>query len=231
MIVRSRVGLIDGPLAWARDEPPSPNDRASVTDSTHGQDPRPFDAASYLTSPEDPPSRWWSFTLPRTARQQPQSDNSSPATARPDKKSIRDISISWLPTSSPARDVVTSTRKGKEKDAELGQPSNREHDWALTLPAPPLAPDTLSHNITPGWDDPWSPRPAAQGPAHNTLYGENFYGLGALDDADGSEKSRWYRRRKRFRAFILSNTYVPLVRPCLHIVERLSLTCAPSFSV
>ncbi|KAG6885453.1 hypothetical protein C0993_001533 [Termitomyces sp. T159_Od127] len=141
------------PLAWARDEPPSPKDCASVTDTTHGPDPRPSDAASYLTNPEDPPSRWWSFTLPRTARYQPQSNAPSPTTAKPERKSIKDISISWLPTPSPARETVPSTRKGKEKDAESGQPNDRGHDWALTLP-PPLASDTLSHNMTPGWDDP-----------------------------------------------------------------------------
>ncbi|KAG6860116.1 hypothetical protein C0995_015554 [Termitomyces sp. Mi166 len=204
---------------WARDEPPSPKDRASITDATHGPDLRPSDAASYSTSPEDSPSRWWTFTLPRTARQQPYFNNSSPTTAKPEKKGIKDISIPWLPAPSNARETATFPRKGKKKDAELGQPNHPEHDWTLPLPTPPSAPYTLSHNMTPGWDDPWSPRTAVQGPTRNHLYRENSYGLDALDESDESKNgaNKWCRRQKRCRVFILSNTYVPLLFRLINI--------------
>ncbi|KNZ73407.1 hypothetical protein J132_05830 [Termitomyces sp. J132] len=199
---------------WARDEPPSPKDRASITDAPHGTDPRLSDAASYLTNSEDPPSRWWTFTLLRTPRQLPHSSSTGPTTVKPEKKSIRDI---WLPAAPTARETAIPAGRDKNKDAELGQPHN--HDWALQLPSPPTAPYTLSHNITPGWDDPWSPRTAAQGPVRNHLSRENSYGLGVSDESNGSEKStsKWHRRRKRFRVFILSNTYVPLLFRLINI--------------
>ncbi|KAG6845748.1 hypothetical protein H0H87_003802 [Tephrocybe sp. NHM501043] len=203
---------------WARDEPPSPKDRASPVDTTQPQELRPSDAASYTTHSEDPSSRWWTFTLPRTGRwQQPSLETSSPATVKPERKGIKDISISsWLPTSS-VRDMTSFSRKDKEKDPEGGRVNDNEHIWDLSsaVPTSPAAQYTLAHTMTPGWDDPWSPRTAVQGPVRNNeLDRESSYGMNAVDESEDSDKngSKWRQRKKRLRIFMLSNIYVPLVR-------------------
>lgn len=81
----------------------------------------------------------------------------------------------------------------------------------VDLPPPPTTPYTLSHNATPGWDTPWSsrvPRSTARGshPYHSADEHPEH------DGHDDDEKlSTWEARRKRFRAYILYNAYVPLV--------------------
>lgn len=124
--------------------------------------------------------------------------------------------MSWLPTSASLREGSSFTRRDKEKDIETAQTgSGIGRDWGLsiTLPTPAAVPFTLSHNNTPGWDSPWTPRAAAQGPSRPHMR-ENSYGLGeTLADADESQINTkvWRRRKKKLRAFILTNTYVPLV--------------------
>ncbi|KAF8591889.1 hypothetical protein K439DRAFT_1325302, partial [Ramaria rubella] len=67
------------------------------------------------------------------------------------------------------------------------------------------APFTLSHNKTPGWDSPWTPRIPEQAHANRT---EN----------SGEGNSRpWRRRKKNLRSFLLHNNYVPLVSRILNI--------------
>ncbi|KAG6842565.1 hypothetical protein C0991_000091 [Blastosporella zonata] len=206
---------------WARDEPPSPKDPTSPVDITQPPEPHPSDAASYITSP-DPSSRWWTFTLPRTGRQQWYPEISSPTTAKPDRKGIKDISISsWLQPSSSTRDINGYTRKDKEKDPELGQHNGIERGWDLPTAAPTPSPAqyTLAHTSTPGWDDPWSPRTAVQGPVRNNLDRESSYDLEPVEESADSDKSgnKWRRRKKRFRVFILSNIYVPLLFRMINI--------------
>ena len=118
--------------------------------------------------------------------------------------------MSWLPTSVSAREGASFTRKGKEKETDPGElvsPITR-------LPSEPSAPYTLAHAVTPGWDIPWSSRLAAQGPLRNH---ENSYGFeNENDEEEESNKdvSLWGKRKQRFRNFILTNTYVPLVSSC-----------------
>lgn len=88
-------------------------------------------------------------------------------------------------------------------------------DWGLsiTLPTPSAAPYTLAQNVTPGWESPWSPRNAAQGPVHSHTR-ESSYDIDELEnDSNASHKSAnvWRKRKKKLRAFILTNPYVPLV--------------------
>ncbi|KAF8078505.1 hypothetical protein FPV67DRAFT_58610 [Lyophyllum atratum] len=203
---------------WARDEPPSPKDQTTpLIETNHATESRPSDVASYSTSAPDSTSRWWSFTLPRTSRQQPSSELSSPTTPKPERKGLKDLSISsWLPTSSSIREGTTFSRKEKEKDPETARPNgtiNRDWDLSVPLPTPHAAPYTLAHNTTPGWDSPWSPRTAAQGPAysHNR---NSSYGLNQLEsESNESHKttSMWRRRKQRLRSFILYNAHVPLL--------------------
>ncbi|KAG6820369.1 hypothetical protein H0H93_001340 [Arthromyces matolae] len=205
---------------WARDEPPSPTERTSIHDVTQWPEPRPIDAASYTSRPDDRPSRWWTFTLPRTTRQPPTFQNNDSTSARAEKKGLKDISISsWLPSSSSQRETPTVTRKGKERDVESNELTDGRRDWDLAFPTPPVAQNTIANSMTPGWDDPWSPRTAIQGPARNHLSRQTSYGLGAPDESEVDQKGdkKWRSRRKRFRAFILSNTYVPLLFRIINI--------------
>ncbi|RDB29197.1 hypothetical protein Hypma_015411 [Hypsizygus marmoreus] len=201
---------------WARDEPPSPKDQPSesIIDSHHATESRPSDVTSYNTSTTDLTSRWWTFTLPRPGRSHHYTDVSSPTTSRPERKGLRDLSMSWLPTTASLREASFS-RRDREKDAETAHHDsgmNRNWDLSISLPSPPAAPYTLAHNVTPGWDSPWSPRVAAQGPPGHNL--DSSYGLEEHESrSDDSHKdlSTWQRRRRNFRTFILTNTYVPLL--------------------
>ncbi|KAG6832444.1 hypothetical protein H0H92_001490 [Tricholoma furcatifolium] len=199
---------------WARGEPPSPTDNVSLIDTTEPSEPRPFDAASYLTSSDHPRSRWWTFTLPRTSRHPQRSESN---TSKQERRGIQDVS-SWLPTST-SREIATPFQKGKEKDPELGQHHHNERNWDLALPTPPPAQYTVAQTTTPGWDDPWSPRTAVQGPVRDNLHRENSDGLSDAGDSERSDKSsgKWNRRKKRFRIFILSNVYVPLLFRLINI--------------
>lgn len=117
----------------------------------------------------------------------------------------------------------TNTRKGFPRRKTRG----------LHIPLPTPAPFTLAQTRTPGWDTPWSGGAASQNWRIASRTSTNFIGqgsnLGVRDYAqlngnageqqqgqqgqndDGRTRSKWYRRRKRIRAFVLSNNYVPLV--------------------
>ncbi|KAG5654797.1 hypothetical protein H0H81_003805 [Sphagnurus paluster] len=199
---------------WARDEPPSPNEQNTPFIEANQAESRPSDVASYTTNNTDSNSRWWTFTLPRTTRYQSPSEPPSPTTPKPERKGLKDLTISsWLPTSTSHREGHTFYHKDTEKDAGQASSSFRQQGLSITLP-PPTAPYTLAQAMTPGWDSPWSSGAAAQGPSHHRVHGHNSYGLSqALEDSDASHKTAdtWRSRKQRFRAFILTNTYVPLL--------------------
>ncbi|KAF8973922.1 hypothetical protein BDZ97DRAFT_1647958 [Flammula alnicola] len=193
---------------WARDEPPSPKEQdvqASTHEGTHPPDSRMSDVTSLQSSPSDAGSRWWTFTLPRT---RPESFNHVPSSPKTERKSFRDISLSWMPTSVSQREGSSFLRKDKEKETE--HPASH---LSMPLPAQLPVPYTLSHTNTPGWDTPWTSRTNAQGPVRDNIlesYGfEEDHSSGS--DHDRRELSRWSRRRKQIRSFILVNTYVPLL--------------------
>ncbi|KJA29243.1 hypothetical protein HYPSUDRAFT_32641 [Hypholoma sublateritium FD-334 SS-4] len=192
---------------WARDEPPSPTDQTNGTSSPnnrpHFTDYQLSDAAS-IQSNAVPASRWWTFTLPRT---RPDSFDHIPSSARPERRTLRDLSLSWMPTSANQPEGSTFARGGREKTGE-------EPPQSLSIPMPAQLPIpyTLAHTNTPGWDTPWTARPNAQGPnRHNRL---ESYGFEEDDQSTSSPRisgSKWSRRKKRIRSFILVNTYVPLL--------------------
>ena len=194
-------------IAWAKDEPPSPKDQHSIThrDTTEF---RPSDVPSYNPSISDlsPNSRWWAFTLPRPTRQSPIPESHSATTAKPERRRI-----SWLHTSSSMREGASFIRR--EKDPETSQAingTNRFRGLSITLPTSPATPYTLSHNVTPGWDTPWSPRAAVRGterlPVDDDLGETPTYPYESQQNADVQRA-----QKNRFRTFILTNTYVPLV--------------------
>jgi len=84
-------------------------------------------------------------------------------------------------------------------------------DWnlSITLPTPVQQPFTLSHNATPGWDTPWSARMAAQGPSRRRRDGS--FAVNTVDEQETSSARKSQTRRKKFRTFLLTNTYVPLL--------------------
>ncbi|PFH54581.1 hypothetical protein AMATHDRAFT_44424 [Amanita thiersii Skay4041] len=190
---------------WAKDEPPSPKDDTHPPFPSLPR-PRPSDSVSYNSLSSQAPSRWWSFTLPRTAQHFPD-PNVHLVPPRPPKHR----SLSWLPSPSILKDAAPFMRKDREKLTHHGS----NNDLQISIPSATAAPFTLAHTSTPGWDTPWTTRPSAQGPrrthaSHNSFDFESDFNAEDSDDAH-SHLTSWQRRRKRFRAFMLANTYVPLL--------------------
>lgn len=114
-------------------------------------------------------------------------------------------------------DERPQSAKDKESNKELlvDEPmtmsSSRPSDLRIDIPPPPSKPYTLAHNATPGWDTPWSSR----APRSSTRATHPYHSADEHPDNDGHDDeklSTWDARRKRFRAYILYNAYVPLVR-------------------
>lgn len=119
----------------------------------------------------------------------------------------------------------------REKDPETGATSPRSN-WDLTIPLPSApAPFTLAHNRTPGWESPWS----ARTPNRGSSSPNHSYGLveeEADKEEDQDKSPTWRNRKKRLRAFVLTNTYVPLVGfYTLRIIKESLLIYPLSFSV
>ncbi|KAJ6610111.1 hypothetical protein B0H10DRAFT_2062148 [Mycena sp. CBHHK59/15] len=191
------VSVVTSP-PWARDEPPSPKEEV-FTDTHHATESRPSVASFQST---------YASNSPTTPRLRSSSSTSRP-TYKSDRKSVsfKDRSISWLPTQ---RDGTAFSRKRQTRVNSI----NRDWNLSITLPTPPAASFTLQHNATPGWDVPWTSRVGAQGPP-GRHHSEDSGGTDN-DDSDlrtdpNKNTSVWRRRRKRLRAFILSNVYVPLL--------------------
>ncbi|KIP12458.1 hypothetical protein PHLGIDRAFT_97789 [Phlebiopsis gigantea 11061_1 CR5-6] len=194
---------------WARDEPPSPGDEvpssaprdhisaADERPSTH----RPSDVTSYHSSIADEnnagPSRWWAFTRPR-----PDDSATQPLAPNAARHRDRSLSVSWLPSS-------LSRRPGEHGEAAAaggGDFRPRAHDRRLHIDLPPIhqAPITLAQTRTPGWETPWTPR--APGVSWSVDIEESD-----SHEHDGEKLSKWQRRKKRIRVYMLTNTYVPLL--------------------
>ena len=95
-------------------------------------------------------------------------------------------------------------------DDEVSEAHRRS--WGFHIPLPTPAPITISQNRTPGWDTPWTPRTGQPLNEFSELRDNSPTGEGE-DQATGGDckRTKWYWRRKRIRAFILNNNYVPLV--------------------
>lgn len=184
-------------------------------------DSRPSDVLSYQSSIlDDPgPSRWWAFT-----RYRPNSPSQSTpltghqASRRPLREWERSLSIPWLSRSQqgspsiPPANPPGSFQKQEEEQPDDVIPADPLH---VDIPPPPTTPYTIAQNTTPGWDSPWSARPLGDNPRATNRSAERVQQLTPVDEHT-SEKiksaSTWARRRKRVRAYMLYNPYVPLVR-------------------
>lgn len=131
---------------------------------------------------------------------------------------FRDRSKAWLPISSRrSQDISDVSPVPKGFSGRRPTSTDSQRNWGLTidLPPPPSAPFTMAQSRTPGWDSPWSPRAARNGhPPTQELFGY---------DDDSQEKV--LTRKKKFRTFILKNTYVPLVGLMLYLHLQLHLIC------
>ncbi|KAL5495145.1 hypothetical protein ACEPAI_607 [Sanghuangporus weigelae] len=188
---------------------------------------------------------WWMFTPKRRDQGPPQASTSgekrnwaslplhshlkSEGQNEKRDRPIKERSLStWLP----------GQRIRQSKHAEGGNQYNlpdsptddegeayHRRSWGFHIPLPTTpAAITISQNRTPGWDTPWSER-ARRSLDDSGSHGSNVPSRqdsfanadGADDPPDGRKRSKWYRRRKRLRMFILSNTYVPLLFRVINI--------------
>jgi hypothetical protein len=198
--------------AWARDEPPSPTDPDQhnfLSAPSHESLRRPSDVASYQSS-DSGPSRWWTFTLPR-----PQRTNTLERDALSElKHDLRGNLLKDRPNPKRSGSGDTTTLKSSEPK------ENGHNGWGLhiDLPRTPGRPFTLSHSHTPGWDTPWTARPPislARANGNGDAYDDS-----AVEEHQSTEDGKqtpWKQRKKMLRGFLLTNSYVPLVSPPLHI--------------
>ncbi|KAJ6604765.1 hypothetical protein DFH09DRAFT_1019072 [Mycena vulgaris] len=200
---------------WAKDEPPSPKEE-NFTDTHHATESRPSVASFQSTYASNEPSRWWAFTRPRGDSDASPEQLMSPA--KPDRKSVsfKDRSISWLPTQRDGSSALPRRNRQQSRASSI----NRNWNLSITLPTPPAASFTMQHSVTPGWDVPWTSRVGAQGPPGRHNSDASGFTEDERDDSPvdpGKQKTLWGRRRKRLRAFILSNAYVPLLFRCINV--------------
>jgi hypothetical protein len=111
-------------------------------------------------------------------------------------------------TPSSLRDAYTAALG--EKNAEAGP--SRKPVLRIAMPTPPSTPYTLSCNRTPGWDSPWAPKPI-ESLFPRSISEQLQNGRSQEEQDDSVIIERWWpRTRKRARAYLLNNTYVPLVK-------------------
>ena len=88
--------------------------------------------------------------------------------------------------------------------------------------APPFAPFTLRQNQSPGWETPWAPIPR---PDEAHIPADSNVAFDAMEqrwanEAGEKRSGRMGRRRKAWKTWLLTNSYVPLVRPHLGDCRR-----------
>ncbi|KAF8640388.1 hypothetical protein AX17_000058 [Amanita inopinata Kibby_2008] len=191
---------------WARDEPSSSSSNSSSHIEYPPREPRPSDSASCDTKSDHAHSRWLTFTRTLPTRDATQGHSGQPAMV---PKRTKNRSLSWLPSPSALKDSTPFMRKDKERLPQEGD------DLQISVLSPERGLFTLAHNATPGWDTPWTSRPGAQGLWHDHAREDSYDFLGNENEGGNGDNdqnfSTWQRRRKRFRTFMLVNTYVPLL--------------------
>jgi hypothetical protein len=186
-------------LAWAKDEPPSDDEDYSVNEESEH---RTSEAHSRISSRADVPSPWWAFNDPRNRVVRP-------STPRTERRSFRDVSLAWLPSSAARKNAGSLSRKGKEVD---------RND---IFRRPPIATDPTEPYSIPHL---WIPKLEEPGEGPSRLQGIQDYS----DSDDHPSREESYLRA--WRSF-LTNVYVPLVCSCRsQQFHNLSNTHLSSFS-
>ncbi|KAH8988914.1 hypothetical protein EDB92DRAFT_1935686 [Lactarius akahatsu] len=210
----SRSRVVTKP-PWAKDEPPSPTDSHPVPPSPGGSRVLSEARRSDLASPDDSsagPSgagehRWFPFTRRRPPLASEVSSGSS-STTRLEKKKPAAL-ITSLSSGLPDEGISPGERSPEQSR------SRARRDWGLriTMPTPPVTPQALARTRTPGWDSPWAARPP-ESSSRRDIYEQLRNGEsveGQPPDSPVANESWWPRARKRARAYLLTNTYVPLL--------------------
>jgi hypothetical protein len=112
-----------------------------------------------------------------------------------------------------SREDYSPARGGTSDQARTTSPRARDRTLRIAMPATPAVPYTLSHSRTPGWDSPWTAKPL-ESLSHRNIYEQlrNGETLEEHSPDDGTTDDSWWpRTRKRARAYLLTNTYAPLV--------------------
>ncbi|KAI0639741.1 hypothetical protein C8Q77DRAFT_1082639 [Trametes polyzona] len=226
---------------WAREEPPSPGEHEPHEGAKHFPDyRRPSDVASFQSSaPEDPgPSRWWSFarhrpmdsgSMPLSPTSQQQQLQPQQQATRPPRRlrdGSRSMSIPWFTlrrSQDHDEDSPTTLRESDREGSSESTAPQANPRSRLRIDMPPTSgPFTLAHNRTPGWDTPWtSSHPSGmEGLRDPDAHDAGFH-------HDDEKLTPWQRRRKRLRAYMMYNLYVPLLfRLCNIVLTTAALAIA-----
>ncbi len=184
-------------VAWAKDEPPTPDSSSDRADSPSYDRRNADNASSSSNTDTGPSSRWWTFALPRANSGTAGADTSQ-SQAHPG--SVRHRSLTWLASTPVLKDAAAFARKDQQR-------LDDEKD-GLNLRVATQSPDTLTLE-----------QHTTLGPQCSPSENRPRESLHVLQDyADESEVrnldndlNEWPIRPKRFRNFILVNPYAPLV--------------------
>jgi hypothetical protein len=107
-----------------------------------------------------------------------------------------------------------------DRSPEQATSRTLDRGFRIALPTAPATPYTLPQSRTAGWDSPWAARPLdLESFPHRNIYEQLQNGESAeeqaVEDSTATNGSWWPRARKRARAYLLNNTYVPLVKHAL----------------
>lgn len=192
LVVPSAARTVVTAPPWAQDEPPSP-----IDDDDHLYNQRLSDLAASRSSLgglngtwSEHQSPWGTFARPR----EPQGESSGQAT----------VKIGAAYKNRPPLSSYINPQSCNEPHSQTASPLEK---GAVHLHAESSAPFTLSCNKTPGWDTPWEPTRdfATNDYSHLGMTGDRS------DNESGDRSNSGKSRKKRFRAFILTNIYVPLL--------------------
>ncbi|KAI0304927.1 hypothetical protein BC826DRAFT_978988 [Russula brevipes] len=193
--------VVPSSAAWAKDEPPSPTD-------SHHEPPSPGGSRDPSDAPRADDTSHPSSIVPSEHR-----CAAHPPLVRIERRPsiFRSASIT---AGFARREDPHSPALGGGKGQEQAGPSRlRDRSLRISMPGTPAATHTLSHSRTPGWDSPWAPRPL-ESLSHRTIYEQLQNGDSAEEqppEGTAGDGTWWPRTRKRARAYLLHNTYVPLL--------------------
>jgi hypothetical protein len=179
--------------AWAKDESSSIDDEVNpVNGVVQNSEFRTSTAHSRISSISGDPSRWLVFNDPQNRIEKPVGRLS--LSPRSERRSFRDISLAWIPSSIVRKNTGSFTRKGKDVAENISPQSTKE--------------SAEPHTLTPWLRTPWTAIRETPGPSSSTLSERNDYR--EIDDRPSREENHGLRKTT-LRSFILTNIYIPLV--------------------
>ncbi|KAF8507142.1 hypothetical protein F5888DRAFT_73964 [Russula emetica] len=210
----SRSKIVTRP-PWAKDEPPSP------TASHHELPPSPrgsyvpsdahrSDVSQHSAGPSGE-HRWFPFTRRRPMLPTPEMFGAEPSLTRLERRPT--ISLGF-------HHRADRSLESGDKSPEQATSRTLDRGFRIALPTTPATPYTLPQSRTAGWDSPWAARPL-ESFSHRNIYEQLQNGESAEEqpvEDSAANGSWWPRARKRARAYLLNNTYVPLLFRFINIV-------------